>query len=205
MWVSLLQGFSYAAAPLSSFGPFKIFILSSALRNGWRRSLPLALTPLVADIPVILLLFLVLRQLPGWSINVLRVIGAFFYIYLAVGLYRRAQAPVDQEALAADSRISFWQAITAIWITPQAYINWSTIGIPAILGYAELSILHVASFLGGFYLVFVLGLAVQIILLGQAGKINKNITKYIIYAAAVVLVGFAIYQFWIGLGSLLSL
>jgi hypothetical protein len=91
MIVIFLHSLSFATTPLLAFGPFKIFVLSHALQNGWRRSLPLALTPLVADIPVILLVWLVLRQLPEQAIDVLRVTGGLFFFYLALVLYRNAR------------------------------------------------------------------------------------------------------------------
>lgn len=205
MWLALLQGISFASAPLLSFGPFKIFVLSSAVRQGWRRALPLALTPLIADIPVIVLIWVIVRQLPDWSVNVLRILGGIFYIYLAVGLVRRANQPIEAEMVTKAPRRTFWQAITAIWITPQVYINWSVIGIPAVLGYSEASPWHAAAFLAGFYLLWVGGLAVQILVFAQVGKLHERATSYVMIAASILLVGFGIYQAWIGISSLLSL
>jgi threonine/homoserine/homoserine lactone efflux protein len=204
MWVALLQGVSFATAPLLSFGPFKIFVLSQALRQGWRRSLPLALVPLLADIPVVILIWLVLQQLPDWSINGLRMTGGLFYIYLAYGLIRSTQQHVSEEVLENAPRRTFWQAITAVWITPQVYINWSIIGMPALLGYAAQSTWHMVGFIAGFYLVFVVGLALQIILAGQAGQFSTQANRYVLVAAALFLTGFGLYLFWIGATNLLS-
>jgi threonine/homoserine/homoserine lactone efflux protein len=202
MWLAFLQGVSFSSAPLLSFSPFKLFVLSSALREGWRKALPLSLTPLVADIPVILVIWLVVQQLPNWSLNVLRIIGGLFYIYLAIGLTRNSGRTVDAETVLEQAQPTFWQAITAIWITPGVYINWSVIGVPALIGYAEQSPATAIAFLAGFYLLWVSGLAVQIILMGQAGKLHENITRYVIYAASILLVGFAIYQAWLGITNL---
>lgn len=205
MWVALLQGISFATAPLLSVGPFKIFVLSQALRQGWRRSLSLALVPLLADIPVIILIWLVLRQLPDWSVNTLRLAGGLFYVYLAYALVRSARQQVSEDVLASAPRRTFRQAITAIWVNPAVYINWSIIGVPALLGYAAQSSWHMGAFLLGFYLLWVGGLALQIILVGQAGKFGSQAnTHIIVVAAALFLVGFGIYQFWIGATNLLN-
>jgi threonine/homoserine/homoserine lactone efflux protein len=205
MWISFLQGLSFATAPLLSFGPFKIFVLSQALQQGWRRSLPLALAPLAADSLIILLVWLVLRQLPDWSVNTLRLTGGLFYIYLAYGLIQSAREPLRTEALERASRRTFWQAITAIWVTPQAYINWSLIGVPALLVYAEQSSWHVLAFLFGFYLLFLVGLAVQIIVVGQAGKVSPRANTYLLYGGALFLVGFGVFLLWNGSANLLNL
>ncbi len=203
MLVALLQGVSFATAPLLSIGPFKIFVISHALREGWRRALPLSLVPLLADIPIVLFLWLVLRQLPGWTVDVLRVTGGLFYGYLAYGLIRSARRPAREAGLQSSNSKTFWQAITAIWVTPNVYINWSIIGVPALLAYAEQSTVQVIAFVAGFYLVFVVGLALQIFVAGQAGKISSQANIYLIAAAALFLFGFGIYQSWLGLTSLL--
>ncbi|MHC4229756.1 MAG: LysE family translocator [Planctomycetota bacterium] len=198
MWLALLQGISFATAPLLSVSPFKIFVLSSALDQGWRRALPLALSPLIADAPVIILLWVVLQQLPDWSVNILRMIGGLFYVYLAIGLIRNARKPIDSGSVVDAPRRSFWQAITAVWIGPKIYIDWSVIGVPALLAYADRSTWHAISFLIGFYALWIPGLALQIILFGQAGKFHERATTYVILAASLLLIGFAVYQFWTG-------
>ncbi len=204
MWVALLQGFSFATAPLFSFSPFKIFVFSQTLQQGWRRSLPLAFVPLLADIPVVIFIWLILRQLPAWSVNTLRMTGGLFYIYLAYGLIRNARKQVSAVVLASAPRRTFGQAITAVWVSPQIYINWSIIGVPALLAYAGQSTWHMVAFLLGFYLLFVGGLAMQILLVGQAGKFSARANIYIIAVAALLLVGFGVYQFWIGATNLLN-
>lgn len=204
MWIALLQGISFATAPLLSVSPFKIYVLSQSLRQGWRRSLPLALTPLIADIPVILLIWLVLSQLPEWTLNVLRIGGGLFYAYLAYRLVRHARNPVDEDVLEEVPRRTFREAIAAIWVSPQIYINWSVIGMPALLAYADQSVWHATGFIAGFYVFFVAGLAVQIFLAGQAGRISPRANTAVLVAAALFLTAFGVYQLWIGAGNLLG-
>lgn len=205
MSVIFLHSLSFAITPLLAFGPFKIFVLSHALARGWRRALPLALTPLMADIPVILLVWLVLRQLPERAIDVLRVTGGLFFFYLAYVLYRNARqmGSVDERVVSAPNR-TFWQAVLSIWISPQVYINWTAIGMPALIGYREQSLWHGIAFLISFYTLWIGGLAVQIILFGQAGKINVQANNIVIIAASLLLVGFGLYQIWLGVTGFLS-
>jgi len=204
MLLPLLQGISLATVPLLSFGPFKVFVLSSAISQGWRRALPLATVPLVADIPIIILLWVVLQQVPDWSVNGLRTLGGFFYIYLAIRLFRTASTQLTPDMLDVEFKRSYWQAILAVWITPAAYINWAVIGVPALIAYAEESLAHVILFLVGFYAVWVGGLAAQIWIVGQADRILKTRTVYLVYAGSVLLVGFGIYQIWLGIGALIG-
>lgn len=205
MIIIFLHGLSLALSPLLSFGPFKIFVLSQALQNGWRRTLRLALTPLVADIPVIITVWLLLNQLPDEFIYVLQIVGGFFFIYLAAVLFRKARvAQVLEDSFSGAPDHSFRQAVISIWINPNVYITWGIIGVPTLVHYADQSFWHAAAFLFFFYLMWVGGLAVQIILFGKLGTIDQRANTYIVIFASLLLVSFGIYQIWIGATTLLE-
>lgn len=203
MIVIFLHALSLAVTPLLAFGPFKIFVLSHALQQGWRRALPLALTPFVADIPVILLVWLVLRRLPEWALDTLRITGGLFFFYLAYVLYRNARnMQISADAVAHAPSRTFGQAVTAIWISPQIYVNWTLIGIPALLAYAAESVWRGLAFLFFFYLLWIGGLAVQIFVFGQAGKLSGRANVYLVMIGSLLLIAFGIYQIWQGLAGL---
>ena len=205
MIVIFLHALSLATTPLLSFGPFKIFVLSQALQHGWQRSLPLALTPLIADIPVILLVWLVLRQLPAGVIDGLRITGGLFFFYLAYVLFRNMRKmQVSAEVVAKAPRRTFWQAVAAIWISPGVYINWTAVGVPALLTYAAESIWRGLAFLFFFYLLWIGGLSLQIILFSQAGKVNEKANNYLVMIGSLLLIGFGIYQIWLGVNGLIA-
>jgi threonine/homoserine/homoserine lactone efflux protein len=191
--------------PLLSFGPFKIFVLSQSIQYGWRRSLRLVLTPLVADIPVILLGWLVLRQMPEDVINMLRITGGLFFFYLAYVLFsnvRRFQ--ISEEKIANAPNRTFWQAATAIWISPHVYINWTIIGVPALLAYSEESIWRGLAFLFFFYILWIGGLSGQIFLFGKAGLINEQANKYLVTVGSLLLVIFGSHQIWLGINEFIG-
>jgi len=204
MTVIFLHALTLATVPLLSFGPFKIFVLSQALQNGLRRSLPLAFTPLVADIPVILLVWLVLRQLSEQTINVLQISGGLFFFYLAYVLFRNMRrTQVSTEVLVNAPHRTFGQAIVAIWISPQVYLNWTAVGVPALLTYSAESVWHGLAFLLFFYLLWIGGLSLQIVLFSQAGKVNEQLNSYLAIIGSLLLIGFGVYQIWLGITGLI--
>ena len=128
-----------------------------------------------------------------------------FFFYLAYVLFRNARRmQAVKERIASAPNRTFWQAVISIWISPQVYIGWTTIGIPALLGYTKEAIWRGFAFLGSFYLLWIGGLAVQIFLFSQAGKINLQANTILIMVASFLLVGFGIYQIWLGSTALLS-
>ncbi len=94
--------------------------------------------------------------------------------------------------------------VAAIWISPQVYVNWTVIGVPALLGYATESVWRGAAFLFFFYLLWVGGLAVQISLFSQAGKVNERANTYLVMIGSLLLVGFGFYQISLGFTGLLA-
>ena len=61
----LIFGAAYAFAAAVQPGPFLVYLISQALSAGWRRTLPMALAPLLSDGPVIILVLFVLSHLPA--------------------------------------------------------------------------------------------------------------------------------------------
>ena len=55
-------GFAFAAALQP--GPLQAYLLASVAQRGWKRTLPAALSPLLSDGPIILVVLLVLTRLP---------------------------------------------------------------------------------------------------------------------------------------------
>ncbi|HDZ24803.1 MAG TPA: lysine transporter LysE, partial [Desulfobacteraceae bacterium] len=66
MFFYALQGATLALAATLIPGPFQAFLVSYALRNGWKRTLPAAFAPLISDGPVIFLVLFVLVKTPKW-------------------------------------------------------------------------------------------------------------------------------------------
>jgi threonine/homoserine/homoserine lactone efflux protein len=201
MFVALLEGITFSTAPILSFGPFKIFVLSTALELGWRRSLYLALTPLIADIPVILVLWFLLARLPGTVIEFLRIAGGVFFIYLGTSLIRRLRSPAKRSSQPNEVRRSLLQAILAVWITPNVYVNWGIVGVPALISYAQESALTAAAFLLGFYVFWIAGLALQIFIAGQAGRFSAEAPRLLVYIGSLLLFGFGLFQVWQGIAN----
>jgi len=75
--------FAAAAQP----GPFQAYLISQTLSNGWRRTLPAALAPLISDGPIIVLTLVVLSHVPVWFQRFLYIAGGLFILYLAYSAF----------------------------------------------------------------------------------------------------------------------
>ncbi len=195
MFFYFLQGATLALPATLMPGPFQAYLLSRALQTGWKRTLPAALAPLVTDGPIIALVLFVLIQTPETFLNILRILGGVFILYLARGLFLNLKnfepmaEPLDHAA-----RKSFLDAVTLNFLNPNPYIFWGVVAGPILLsGWRESAELGV-SFILGFYGTFVCCLAAFIIIIATAGGIDPKVNRSLSILACTVLAVFGVYQ-----------
>lgn len=196
----LFTGLSLGAYAAMTPGPFQAFLLSQTMKNGWRRTLPASLAPLITDGPIIALVLLVLTQTPDWFLNLLRVAGGLFIIYLAVVAFLGLKNLKAALATPLDAaRQSFWQAVLMNGINPNPYIFWSIIAGPILLeGWRQSPGLGL-SFAAGFYGTLIGGFAGLVVLFATARRLGARVITWLSAASAVALLAFGLYQLWEGL------
>jgi threonine/homoserine/homoserine lactone efflux protein len=198
MLAYLLQGLSLGLSAAASPGPFQAFIIGATLKNGWRRTLPGALAPLISDGPIITLMVLLLTQMPPVVLNIIRVVGGAYVLYLAwrsLQTYRNFH-PVE---MAGETGKTLWQAVAMNFFSPGPYIFWSLLAGPVLVRGWQEAPPRGLTFLLGFYLALVGGLATLVILFGAARQLGPRVNRALIGFSALALFGFGLYQIWQGL------
>jgi threonine/homoserine/homoserine lactone efflux protein len=200
-----IQGAALALPATLMPGPFQAYLLSQALKNGWKRTLPAALAPLVTDGPIIALVLLVLTQMPQYFLDIIRIVGGLFILYLARGLFLELRhaasiaSPPDNAA-----RQSFINAVVMNALNPNPYIFWGVVAGPILLsGWREASGLGI-SFLLGFYGTFVCSLATLILSFSIAGRMNPKVNRVLSLFAGSGLLAFGAYQIVTGLMAVIA-
>jgi threonine/homoserine/homoserine lactone efflux protein len=196
----ILQGIGYGLTAAAQPGPFQTYIIAQALGRGWRRTLPMALAPLISDGPIIALMMLVLSRLPDWLERVLYVASGLFILYLAYNAFV-AWRRFDSTALttAQPSRYSLLQAATMNAVSPGPYLFWGLVTGPILLaGWRQAPAVGI-SFLFGFYATMVTTIAAIILVFGTARQLGPKITRIMLGVSALALLGFGVYQLWQGL------
>lgn len=192
----LILGIPAAATP----GPFQAYLLAQTMKNGWQRTLPAALAPLLSDGPIILLVVLVLTQLPLWFLRGVRVAGGLFLLYLARGAYR-AFREADFGAPDPDEVVqqSLAEAAAINALSPGPYLFWGLAAGPILLDAWRQSVAHGASFLFGFYGTLIGGFALFIVLFATARRLGPRVSRGLTAFSAVALFLFGVYQLGQGL------
>jgi threonine/homoserine/homoserine lactone efflux protein len=167
-----LIGISAALSP----GPFQSLIIAQSLAGGWRRAAPATFAPLIADLPIAIVLVFVVSQVPETFLRFVMLAGAALLLYLAWSLWREirsAQVTDDQELPSPQSP---WrglvQGVLMIFLSPGPYLFWAFVLGPKLLEGLEASLIHGVSFLLGFYIFSIGSLQIIAALLGRLGQVS---------------------------------
>ena len=200
MWLYVVQGIGYGFAAAVQPGPFQTYVISQTLLNGWKRTLPASLAPLISDGPIIALCLFVLSQVPVWFQRFLYIAGGIFVLYLAYGAYRSWRSfDTNAPMIETNSQQSVLKAALMNTLSPGPYIFWSLVTGPILLrGWREMPINGVG-FLTGFYITIVSGIATIILLFGLARELGPKVNQALIGVSSVALFCFGLYQLWQGI------
>jgi len=200
MFIYLIQGITFGFAAAVQPGPLQTYLMSRALHDGWRRTLPAALAPLVSDGPIILLALLVLNTVPLWWERVLQGAGGLFLLYLAYGTFKlwRDFMPHDEHP-AESARMSLMKAAVINILNPNPYLGWMLVLGPLLMkGWREAPLNGIALVIG-FYGTIVLGGAAIVVLFSTARTFGPKLNRALIGLSAIGLVLLGLYQLWQGI------
>ncbi len=199
----LIVGLSLGLSAGLSPGPLMTLVVTTALRDGFWNGLRVAISPLLTDVPIILLAIFVLDRLPPWLLAIVGVIGSLYVIFLGWETIRSA-ADADLETLRAESsqtdnigRQSFLRGAVVNALNPHPYLFWAAIGGPLLLtSYAQRPI-YAAAFIIGFYtLLFGSKIGLAALVNSQAHLLSGPWYRRVLIALGLLLIGLGLWLGW---------
>jgi threonine/homoserine/homoserine lactone efflux protein len=205
MLAYVIQGIAYGFAAAMQPGPFQTYLISQTLSNGWRRTLPAVLAPLISDGPIIVLVLLVLSRVPPWWVQFLQVAGGMFVLYLAVSIFKVWQRlGAGVAAVTQSSQRSVLKAALVNLLNPGPYLYWSLVTGPILLmGWREAPANGIGM-LVGFYLTIVVSFGGIILLFATASRMGQKVHRVLLLVSALALACFGLYHVGIGLREVIG-
>jgi len=203
MLIDLISGITYGFAAAVSPGPLSMFLMSHAIRKGWRKTLPAAFSPLITDGPAAVLILAILSQVPPKLILYLRILGGALILYLAFEAWKSWRDFHSEEAIAVDNGTnSFLKAALINWFNPNLYIGWSVILGPMVLSGWHKSPASGVAVVAGFYTTIVVVMIGMIFLFAAAKALGPQVRRSLIGLSSIALAVLGFYQLWLGISSL---
>lgn len=204
MFLYFLQGITFGFAAAVQPGPFQTYLISQTVSHGWKRTLPAVLAPLLSDGPIILLVLMALVRLPDVVLQILRLAGGVFIIYLAFEAFKTWRRFDSASQVNTRGPQSLLKATFVNLLNPNPYLFWSLVGGPLLLAaWREAPILAFA-LLGGFYLILIGGMGLGVIAVGATGRLGPRVSRTLLGISALALLGLGIYQIWLGAAGLVK-
>jgi len=201
----LLLAASYAFAAAVQPGPLQAYLISQTMINGWRRTVPATFAPIISDIPIVVLVLLLLAQVPPSFINVIRLAGGIYLLYLAFQALQSYRAYSHlRESPPRMVYQTIWKAVVVNLLNPNPYLGWALIMGPLFLKAWSDSPSYGIGVIVLFYATMILATAAIIALFSGARSLGPRVARGLVGVSAAALLVFGLYQLWAGLTALMS-
>lgn len=189
----ILQGLAIGLAAGTSFGPLHTLLMNITLSLGWRQGLLIVLSPLITDIPIIILMLFILDQLPATIIPIIQIVGGLVIFGIAWNLWKQLRKGdldlTHSESLDADlSRETLLKGVMVNFLNPAPYIFWGTVNGPLFLAGLEESVFAGFGFILCFYGSFLGIMAVFVVVFERLRGIDQRFTNALMVVSIVILI-----------------
>jgi threonine/homoserine/homoserine lactone efflux protein len=130
---ALLLGLSLGLGAGLAPGPMLALVIRSTLEAGFAAGARVALSPLITDLPIIVVAVALAGELPHGALGVLGVAGGTFVLWLGIEALREQPAPVEAVAGAAVADGALRRGALTNLLNPHPWVFWVAVGAP-ILG-----------------------------------------------------------------------
>lgn len=185
----LLLGLGVGLAP----GPLLALVISASLRGGTSHGLRVALSPLITDLPIIVISLFVLRQINDSAVGFLSIVGAIVLFYFAYESWiagnNDPQKSLKIDKSLGSTKTTLFKASITNFINPSAWLFWMTAGGTLLVSGWNKSVVDAAGFLFGFYILLIGSKALLAIGLGSTrNKLPMWLYKVLVRIASILLI-----------------
>ncbi len=195
----LLIGALLGLAAGFSPGPLLALVVAETLNHGFRAGLRTALSPLVTDLPIVLISLLLIKPLQASDLLLggISLFGGCFLLFLGVQCFKTGDLPAVERGLHSRSLL---KGVLTNALSPHPYLFWIGVGAPLVTSAADSSYSGAGLLIGGFYLCLV-GSKILIALLVERGRsfLGGRLYRLIMLALGALIILLALLMYHRGL------
>lgn len=186
----LVIGSFFGLAAGISPGPLLTLVIAETLKHNKAEGIKIAVTPLITDLPIILITIYVFSRLLEFQslLSIISITGGIYLLFLG---YKTIISGSPETELNAPPSGSLVKGIMANFFSPHPYLFWITIGSPYVLKAKEINFYAVVYFLASFYF-FLIGSKIIVALLAAR---SKTFLKELAYLWVMRLLGLTLIVF----------
>ncbi len=149
-------------------GPLLALVINQSLKYGRKEGIKISFTPLITDLPAILLSVFLISELAEYKpvFGIISFLGAAYIIYLGYESIASAGKEIYMKEVKTNS---LRKGVLTNLLNPHPYMFWITVGTPLMMKANQLSFFSAALFVLGFYLT-IIGAKVIIALLADKSR-----------------------------------
>lgn len=168
-----LFGFTAGISP----GPLLTLVISETIKHGKKEGIKIALAPLISDLPIITIAFIVLYRLFQFNLlmSLISFLGGIFLVYLGFECMKSKELNAEIQKSKPES---LKKGLIVNILNPHPYLFWITVGIPIALKAYQISIGTVILFFCSFYSLLI-GSKISVALIVDRSKTFLNNKGYI--------------------------
>ena len=188
----LISGIVFGLIFGLSPGPTLTLVTTETLKHDKKEGIKIAVAPIITDLPIILITFLILSQLSSFN-PILGIISIFGAIFIGdLGFESISVKKLELNARDVKPQ-SLRKVVIANFLNPHPYVFWFVVGAPTVLKTLDVSLYSAVLFTLGFY-VFLVGSKIAVAFIAQHSRsfLKSNTYIYAIRILGVLLLFFAL-------------
>lgn len=181
--LGLSLGFSAGIAP----GPLLALVIQRSLAGGLASGLRVTLSPIITDLPIIIVSVLLVGKLPPQYLDYLLIVGGLFVIWLGIDAFRHAGDDIDLTRTTS-ARQDLLHGALINFMNPHPYLFWAAVGAPAVVRAWRQDPFYAVAFVLGFYITLIGSKMVIAWLFSRAQQLTTTRLHRLIRASAFLLI-----------------
>lgn len=167
-------------------GPLLALVIQRSVQGGLGSGLRVALAPLLSDLPIVALAFILVGRLPQAGLDVMLGIGGIFVVWLGIDAWRGAG---HELALAAvpTPRQDLLHGVIINFLNPHPYLFWAAVGAPTVLKAWGSEPAAAIAFVVAFYTLLIGSKVTLAVLFSRARRLSPDRHRLIIRFSALLL------------------